>query len=189
MEPGDVLLTPMGCWHGHSNESDEEAYWIDFLDAPLVQLLGPMFFEHHPDLLETAERVDGSSPMRFAFSDYHPRLLEEQQSEDGVRMLKLGPPSLVTFDRTAIQLSQGAKWFRPKSTVSRIYTVIKGSGRIRFEDREFDWGPGDMIAAPNWRLHEINAETEATLLQVSDEPLMSMLGWVREHPAVSMETA
>lgn len=183
MEPGDVLLTPMGFWHGHSNESSEEAYWIDFLDAPLVHLLGPMFFEHHPDLLESADRIDASSPMRFAFSDYYPRLLEAQELVPGVRTLKLGPPTLITFDRTAIHLAEGTKWKRPRSTVSRIYSVIKGSGHSKFENTEFDWAPGDMVAVPNWQQHELVAESDATLLEVSDAPLLEMLGWMREQRA------
>src|SRR5579863_9013455 len=44
MEPGDVLLTPNWSTHGHGNHSKACAYWLDFLDAPLVQLLEPMFF-------------------------------------------------------------------------------------------------------------------------------------------------
>lgn len=184
MEPGDVLLTPMGCWHGHSNESDEESYWIDFLDAPLVQTLGPMFFEHHPDELEHAERVDASSPMRFAFSEYYPRLCAAPEILERVRTLKLGPPTLTTFDRTAINLSKGGKWSRTKSTVSRIYAIVRGSGRIAFANAEFDWGPGDMVAAPNWREHTLVATEDATLIEVSDEPLLTLLDWVREERSV-----
>src|ERR1700733_3975357 len=45
MEPGDVLLTPNWSTHGHGNNSKACAYCLDFLDAPLVQLLEPMFFE------------------------------------------------------------------------------------------------------------------------------------------------
>ena len=45
MEPGDVLLTPNWSSHGHGNDSRASAYWLDFLDVPLVQLLEPMFFE------------------------------------------------------------------------------------------------------------------------------------------------
>ena len=48
MMPGDVLLTPNWCWHGHGNDSKANGYWIDFLDVPLVHLLEPMFFEPNP---------------------------------------------------------------------------------------------------------------------------------------------
>lgn len=36
-----------------------------------------------------------------------------------------------------------------------------------------------MVAAPAWRLHTLEATDEAVLLDVSDEPLLTMLGWVR----------
>jgi len=181
MEPGDVLLTPMGCWHGHSNESDQQAYWIDFLDAPLVQLLGPMFFEHHPDELERADRVDAASPMRFAFSDYCPRLLTSPEIVAGVRALKLGPPTLLTFDRTVFSLVKGARFQQARTTVSRIYTVVRGSGHSVFEHAMFEWGVGDMIAVPNWQRHTLSATEDAILLEVSDEPLLNAFGWVREE--------
>ena len=181
MEPGDVLLTPMGCWHGHTNESPDEAYWVDFLDAPLVQQLGPMFFEPHPDFIEQALTVDAASPMRFAFSEYFPRLLAVSHQVEGLRTLELGPPTLRTFDRTAIQLDKSAIWDRARTTISRIYTVIKGAGHVHFENNEFDWGPGDMIAIPSWQRHRVIAHTHSTLLEVSDKPLLSMLAWVREE--------
>jgi gentisate 1,2-dioxygenase len=187
MEPGDVLLTPNGSWHGHSNESNVESYWIDFLDAPLVQMLGPMFFEHHPDSLESADRVDPVSPMRFAFSDYHPRLLEAAEVSPGVRALKLGPPELRTFDRTVLHLRSAASWTRPKSTVNRIYSVIRGQGRSEFAGSNFHWSAGDMVAVPSWHEHTVVCDEEAVLLEVSDEPLLRMLDWVREQPLSAKE--
>src|SRR5207248_4652305 len=48
MAPGDVVLTPSWCWHGHDNESDASSCWIDFLDVPFVQHSEAMFFEPHP---------------------------------------------------------------------------------------------------------------------------------------------
>src|SRR6201993_611369 len=60
MEPGDVLLTPNWSTHGHGNHSKACAYWLDFLDAPLVQLLEPMFFEHTGD--EEHAEAESSSP-------------------------------------------------------------------------------------------------------------------------------
>jgi len=189
MEPGDVLLTPNGSWHGHSNESDTESYWIDFLDAPLVQLLGPMFFEQHPDTLERSDRVDAASPMRFAFTDYHPRLLAAAEVSTGVRALKLGPAELRTFDRTVMHLDTGTQWVRPKSTINRIYSVIRGRGRSTFGGAHFDWSRGDMVAVPSWHEHTLQCDEESVLLEVSDEPLLRMLDWVREQAPANKEQA
>ena len=74
MMPGDVVLTPSWCWHGHGNEGRACAYWLDVLDVPLVQLLDPMFFEPHPDEFETEITVPHSSPMHFAWADSERRL-------------------------------------------------------------------------------------------------------------------
>ena len=179
MLPGDVLLTPNMCWHGHSNESNTEAYWVDFLDAPLVQLLGPMFFELHPDTLEKATAVDPASPMRFAYADYLPKLLAAPEVARGVRTLELGPPRLDTFDRHVVRLNAGATWDNDKDTVNRIYTVVEGQGRSVVNGQTFDWAPGDMVAVPSWMAHTHMASSDAVLLQVSDAPLIHMLNWYR----------
>lgn len=179
MLPGDVLLTPNMCYHGHSNESDMDAYWVDFLDAPLVQHLGPMFFELHPDTLERADTVDPASPMRFAYADYLPRLLAAPALAPGVRTLELGPPRLDTFDRTVIRLDSEAQWHCPRDTVNRIFTVIDGQGYSVVNGERFAWKRGDMLAVPSWYLHEHHAAQDAVVLQVSDAPLLRMLNWHR----------
>ena len=46
MEPGDLILTPNWAWHEHSNPADRRSVWLDALDIPLAQNLGPMFMEH-----------------------------------------------------------------------------------------------------------------------------------------------
>ena len=183
MLPGDVLLTPNWCYHGHANDSQQDAYWIDFLDAPLVQYLGPMFYNEHPNGLEPVTGTDANHPMRFAFHDYHPKLLAAKETSPGVRLLELGPPTLVTFDRTAVSIEAGAKWNCERSTGNRIYTVIAGAGRSRAGDLDFTWQRGDMFAVPSWNAHTHEATADAVLLQVSDEPLMRLLNWNRTGPA------
>jgi gentisate 1,2-dioxygenase len=187
MEPGDVLLTPNWCYHGHSNEASSDAYWIDILDAPLVAAIGPMFFQPHPEKVEPATEVEQASPMRFAFSDYMPRLRAAIEVAPGVRELLLGPATLVTFDRMAIHLHKGAEWKIDRSTANQIYAVVQGSGRSRIGDREFDWQRGDMIAAPGWNDQQHWASDDAVLVRMSDEPLMRMLGWL--HTGQGMAVA
>ena len=62
MAPGDVVLTPSWCWHGHANESDATSYWIDFLDVPFVQHTEAMFFEHNP---AGFEQVTKNAPSHY----------------------------------------------------------------------------------------------------------------------------
>ncbi|WP_299791432.1 cupin domain-containing protein [Ramlibacter sp.] len=187
MLPGDVLLTPNWCWYGHSNESTQDAYWIDFLDAPLTAMIGPMFFQQHPQKDETATHVEARSPMRIAFSDYAHRLLDAPECAPGVRTLVLGPATLVSFDRVAVRLARDAAWTRDRSTANEVFTVVQGSGRSRSGEREFTWSRGDMIAAPAWQDQQHVADEDSILLRVSDEPLMRMLGWY--HTGAEMAAA
>jgi gentisate 1,2-dioxygenase len=183
MSPGDVLLTPNWCYHGHSNESGQEAYWADFLDAPLVQLLGPMFFEVHPDEIEAASETAPASPMRFAFAEYRPRLLARPEHAPGVRTLELGPVGLATFDRVAVSLAKGAAWTVARSTANAIFIVVEGEGTSNVAGRHFDWAAGDMIAVPSWYDHRHTASGDAVLMRMSDEPLLRKLDWLRNSAA------
>jgi gentisate 1,2-dioxygenase len=45
MRPGDLVLTPPLCWHGHINESGHRTYWFDAANMPLVCGLEASFFE------------------------------------------------------------------------------------------------------------------------------------------------
>jgi len=181
MEPGDVLLTPNWHYHGHDNRSGTNAYWIDILDAPTVHLLGPMFFEHHPDAVEKTEIVAADSPMRFAYSDYKPRLLGQPESEQGVRMLELGEGMVDTFDRVAIHLDAKTVWEQARQTPNEIYVVIEGNGASIIGDARFSWGRGDVIAAPSWVTQRHEAGSDAILLRVSDRPLLRALNWIRRE--------
>lgn len=181
MLPGDVLLTPNWCYHGHSNEGSADAYWVDYLDAPLVQMIGPMFFEHHPQTVEKADDVDEQSPMRFAYAAYKPALLLAPEAAPGVRTLELGPPRLETFDRVAVHLAAGAHWSCPRSTAHAIFTVIEGSGTSIVGERAFQWSAGDMLAVPSWHEQRHESAVDSVLLRVSDEPLMRAFSWFRQY--------
>jgi gentisate 1,2-dioxygenase len=183
MEPGDVLLTPNWLWHGHSNESDRDAYWIDFLDAPLVQLLDPMFFEHFPDGIERTDEVAASSPMRFAWAETA-RRLDGTLARDGVTEVALegpgGAPALDTIALAVLRLSAGATTPPLRTTANAIVAVIEGHGESEIDGTRFTWERGDVIAVPAWRQHVHRAgQGGAHLLRVSDEPVMRKLNWLR----------
>src|SRR6185503_291217 len=83
MMPGDVVLTPNWCWHGHGNDSRANAYWLDVLDVPLVHLLEPMFFEPHPEEFEKESVVKNNSPMHFSWAETERRLAEAAAGSNG----------------------------------------------------------------------------------------------------------
>ena len=45
MLPGDLILTPPMCWHGHINDSDHRIMWFDAANIPLMNTLDANFFE------------------------------------------------------------------------------------------------------------------------------------------------
>ena len=181
MVPGDVLLTPNWCWHGHQNESDGSAYWIDFLDAPLVHLLGPMFFEPFPGGLEHAVEVGEFSPMRFAFADVRRRMDSTAETQPGRRELRIGPPYLDTMAVYVSRLEAGRDFAAERSTANSVFAVIEGHGRSNVDDREFEWRRGDVFVVPSWHRHTVRAAETSYLLRVTDEPVMQKFNWLRQE--------
>lgn len=182
MEPGDVLLTPNWFWHGHSNEGPANAYWMDFLDVPTVHMLGPMFFEHHPDDVERAEEVAAQSPCRFAWSDTQARLHDTNDTSPGRREIELGAPALATIALHVTRLDAGASFSVEPSTLNSIYAIMQGAGEAVIDGERFAFARGDALAAPSSCAHTWRADVETYLLRVSDKPLLERLDWLRPVP-------
>jgi gentisate 1,2-dioxygenase len=192
MEPGDVLLTPNWSSHGHGNDSRASAYWLDFLDVPLVQLLEPMFFE--PAEGEEKEEASASapptknSPFVFPLSETLKRLDAAPQTPAGQfgTEIELGKPAMDTIGLHMMRLAPKIKTAPYRTTANNIYAVVKGSGATTIDGERFEWRRGDVLAAPAWLPHCHEAATDALLLRVTDEPVMQRLGFHRvegETPA------
>jgi gentisate 1,2-dioxygenase len=186
MMPGDVLLTPNWCWHGHGNDSRGCAYWLDVLDVPLVQLLEPMFFEPHPDEFETEVVVPNSSPMHFPWGDTERRLAEAGKTANGgPAEIALGEhgdqkSALDTMALTMTELKAGQATMPRKVMANSVFGVAKGSGTTEVEGTTLSWSRGDVIVVPAWREHLHRSENGAVLFRVTDEPVMRKLGFLRE---------
>lgn len=172
MLPGDVLLTPSWSWHGHTNESSARAYWIDVLDAPLAQLLEPMFFEAYPDRVEPADAVDERSPMRFAWADTLSALASTNE-------MRLGPAALRSMALTVRRLAAGEERAPGRTTANAIFAVIEGAGTATIDDTVFEWRRGDVFVVPAWREHQLRAQVQSYLFRATDEPVMASLDWLR----------
>lgn len=53
MGRGDLVITPNGEWHDHGNDGTEPVFWVDILDAPLIEHLNGImtewdYFERDP---------------------------------------------------------------------------------------------------------------------------------------------
>jgi gentisate 1,2-dioxygenase len=187
MEPGDVLLTPNWSTHGHGNDSKACAYWLDFLDAPLVQLLEPMFFEHteeeaqHEAFEAAPIPPTTDSPFVFTLKDTLARLDAAPADPTGPfgTQVELGAPALDTTALYMMRLAPRAPTAAHRTTANNIFAVVRGSGATTIDGERFEWSRGDVMAAPAWRPHFHEASDDAILLRVTDAPVMQRLGFHR----------
>jgi gentisate 1,2-dioxygenase len=191
MEPGDVLLTPNWSSHGHGNNSRSCAYWLDFLDVPLVQLLEPMFFEPaeeekaHDASADAAPTKD--SPFVFPLSETLKRLDTASPDPSGRfgTQVQLGNPAMDTIGLFMMRLEPRAKTAPYRTTANNVYAVVKGAGVTEIDGERFEWKRGDVIAAPAWRPHHHEATDDVLLFRVTDEPVMQRLGFYRIEDAAT----
>ena len=186
MMPGDVVLTPNWCWHGHGNDSRDCAYWLDVLDVPLVQLLEPMFFEPHPDEFEKESVVANTSPMHFAWAETERRLAEAGARSNGKPAeIALGDygqekSALDTMALSMIELKAGQATASRKVMANSVFGVAKGAGTTDVGGVKLSWSRGDVVVVPAWQEHVHRSENGAVLFRVTDEPVMRKLGFLRE---------
>jgi gentisate 1,2-dioxygenase len=191
MLPGDVVLTPNWCWHGHGNDSRACAYWLDVLDVPLVQLLEPMFFEPHPDEFETETVVPNASPkgsqMCFPWADSARRLKQAAAGGNGkpAEIVLGGEPgaetsALDTMALSMIELKAGQATSPRKLMANNVLGVVQGEGTTEVEGKTLAWKRGDVIVVPSWQEHAHRSDAGAVLFRVTDEPVMRKLGFLRE---------
>lgn len=182
MLSGDIVLTPNWCWHGHGNEGSSPAYWIDFLDVPLVQILEPMFFERYPEEFEPGQAAPPNSPLAFPHQETEDKLSRaaaDPSGRFGVQ-IELGHPAMDTISLWMMRLPPGAKTAPYCTTANNIYAVVRGRGATIIDGQRFAWERGDVIAVPTWYQHHHQAEQDSVLFRVTDEPVMSKLGYLRE---------
>jgi len=185
MRPGDVLLTPSWCWHSHENSGNDDCYWIDVLDVPLVHLLEPMFFERHPDRLEREVNNVDTNELVFRWEDSLAAIETAEPCVSGMaeREIELGSPAMPT---TAIHIQRFAKGVRTatqRTTANQIYAVLKGAGQTIVDGQVMHWTRGDVIAVPAWRDYQHEASEQAYLVRISDEPVFASLGLLRRQLA------
>jgi gentisate 1,2-dioxygenase len=183
MLPGDVLLTPNWAWHGHGNEGKTPAYWVDFLDVPLVHLLEPVFFEHHPEEFEPVSPVPAGSDMYFPWGETQQRLASASADPSGRFgiQVQLGDPALDTMALHMMRLLPGATTQSFRTTANNVYAVAEGEGTSVIDGERFDWQRGDVVVVPAWREHHHVSGKGAVLFRVSDEPAMQRLGFLRDE--------
>jgi len=174
MLPGDVLLTPGMCWHGHANEGAARAYWLDFLDVPFVLRMGAMAFEPSPKGYENCDRKAPDSPFRI------PAAAVFKPGQSG--MVEIAKGVMPTIGLHLIRHDRGGTLEMAKGPIDSVYSVISGQARFAAEGWEARAERGDVVAIPCEHGHKIEALADDTVvLRVSDEPIFTGLGLIRAH--------
>ena len=183
MEPGDVLLTPNWSCARPRQRQPACAYWLDFLDVPLVQLLEPMFFEPQ------SRRIRAGQAAGRAIADAFPVGRDQEAPRRGAArpngcfgtQIEFGNPALATTALHMMQLDAGS---RP-SPIARRRTISIRRSRARArrssKAKSFPWARGDMLVVPSWLSHLHRASKDAVLFRVTDTPTMEKLGFLRDE--------
>ena len=170
MEPNDIILTPNWVWHGLGNDNEETgAFWIDFLDDPLVSNLKTIFFEVRDEDYEVMQR-NHDSPYHIKWSDLDKKLenTAPDVDENYGRRIKLDTVSIPSMDLFMERFDGELQTRAIKSTANHIFVCVEGSGRTHVEGTSFLWDRGDVVAVPSWKSFFHKPLVKSTLLEITD---------------------
>jgi gentisate 1,2-dioxygenase len=171
MTPGDVVLTPSWCWHGHANDGNETAFWLDFLDVPFVRHVEATFFEHYSEPFERPTERDVSFRIPLA------AILA---GRSGMQSVEIAKDVMPTIGLHAMRLPSGAVTETLRETANNLYAVVSGKVRANIDGQVDEvLGRGDVLAVPSRHAHALHGVEDATLLRVTDEPIMAKFGLLR----------
>jgi gentisate 1,2-dioxygenase len=190
METGDIVLTPGGNWHGHGHAGDEQAFWFDCLDIPLVHLLEPMSYREHPEHWERDVIDELSSPMRFAWMDILAMMDAQAQRTDVPSLeeqgcfgttITLDAPSMPTIDIKVHRLTTEWQGHAYEHNASSVCVVLQGSGTSAVGESRFEWEMGDVMAFPMGVRLQHAASNTAIVVELTDEKLMRYCCFYQRH--------
>ena len=202
MEPGDLILTPQMSWHDHGNEGTGPVIWLDGHDFPLAHRLNALFFE--PYSAQRQEVRADDRRLRARLGPVRPRGLPESKAgcpfiykgkeafaligaldeedwdaHEGFVLDYVNPrdggPTLPTIGCRLQRLPAGKRTLPQRETVTRICQVVRGKGRTVAGDTVLEWGKGDAFVLPGWHWVEHEAEEDAIVFSMSDEPVLRAL--------------
>jgi gentisate 1,2-dioxygenase len=175
MNTGDIVLTPGWCWHGHGHDGQDQAYWLDGLDVPMVHLMEPMFVEEHPDGMEPIEKTTADSPYRFTWDMTQSKLDSAAPDPDGFFGRRIAYDTSDTMPTIGIYVQRWDAGFqaRPyRCAANFVYCVMQGEGRSVIDGETVDWSFGDTFVVPMWKRVEHSASQDSVLFSMTDEHVM-----------------
>ena len=148
----------------------DTAFWLDFLDVPFVRHMEATFFEPHPDAFQRPTERD---------SAFRIPLTAVLANQTGMHSVEIAKDVMPTIGLHAIRLPSGA--------------VTENSMRLRTTSMPLSPAPyvppstgrqmnslhAAILAVPQWHGHVLHGVEDATLLRVTDEPIMAKFGLLR----------
>jgi gentisate 1,2-dioxygenase len=211
--PGDLVLTPAWCWHGHTHPGgDDPTIWFDGLDVPFVGSLRAGFYRSAPSTLDRAAVRDSSgtstpgpwltpaggdagrhSPVRrYPWDEAYPALQRLMaRTDDGQGRLEYRNPdtggaALATIGCSLQGLPPGGRTTAERETSSSVCFVARGSGALVTNGQRHQLTLNDVVAIPSWTWHELHAGAEELVLfRISDRPTQEAFGLHRLERAPS----
>lgn len=210
MEPGDLVLTPGGCWHEHGQEGTDPVIWLDALDVPLVHYLEASISQAGeqqnaavtPDSSETRFRRAGLVPyteigsreayplLRFPWRSVRTALLDLARSlprDAAVHLAYVNPLTgaecLPTLGCSALLVRPGEERRFPRRSASAVVHVFEGDGDASIDGESFRWAAHDVLAIPThaeWSVANRSTVQPAFLFMVDDAPLQRKMRIYRE---------
>lgn len=183
MRPGDLVLTPGGCWHGHINESGGPMLWMDTLDRPLVTALRQVFQEPYGAALEPVTRPGGHAQVKYGAGGLRPVgakatpvsplfLYPWAETEAALGRLaaveadpfddiafdyvnpSTGGPVMPTIGCRIQTIRRGVHTRAHRHSYVSVHHVFRGAGATVIDGQRLDWCKGDFFVIPPFAWHE-----------------------------------
>lgn len=209
MQPGDLILTPPMCWHGHINEGTRRTFWFDAANMPLVCNLDASFFEPgaHGDnafwevdegedklwseagLAPAGAKHDGAQSPKYRYPGEATRRLlgAMQPGRDGAKWLRYTNPItggsvMTTLDCYAARLPKSVATRARRGTHNAVVLAVSGQGKSTVGEKTFEWSQHDIFTIPHWTWASHQALSgDADLFMVTDKAVFERLDLVREE--------
>ena len=68
--------------------------------------------------------------------------------------------------------------------LGKTASIVEGEGTSSIGEVTHHWKANDVISLPHWQWVEHKARSDAIVFMVTDKPLLSMLGYLREETRV-----
>lgn len=135
---------------------------------------------------------DPTPPYRFAWDDMSESIDYAEDNEDarsptdGVVVTYSNPargsgPLFPTIGVRAHRLLDGADTKAHSHNATEVYYVIEGSGQTIVNGDPLDWSDHDLFVVPSYEAHSHNPDSEATLLTMTDRPLLEAINLYHEY--------